>query len=1172
MNSKKLVSAVLTATTILSMAGFAALPVLANAQTTTSLQTQIAALLAQIQTLQGQLNASGSTTTTSSGANTYNFTSDLTVGSTGSAVTALQQFLIGQGDLVLATPTQYFGALTQKALAKFQAAKGISPAVGYFGPKTRAFVNSMSTTSSTTTTTTTTTTSGSLPAGCTTSTGYSSTTGASCATGTTSVVAPSTGLAVSLASDNPQAGSLVSSAGTGGGSAARIPVLSFNLTAGNSGAVTVSQLVFQKNGVISDSAIANAYLVQNGQVVAQYSSLNSGVLTFSGLGLSIPAGQSEEFQLAVGLSSGSVNAGNTTSFSLPSATDVTAFGSNNAAVTPSGSFPLSGNVFTVTTVGNPQLATLTVGSSSIGTTVTAGTQGNIVGSYTFNVGINPVYLENLNFHVIGSANMANIQNVKLLVNGTQVGNTLTSVPANGMADFVASSTNIKLNTGNNNVQVVADIMGSPNMDFQFEILNSYDVLAVDSQYNVPITVQNNGGTDQSENVTIQPGQITLSQDSNTPTGNISNGMSNTVLAKYDLYAAGEPVKVQWLDFQIVLATPVASTALSNELQSVSLTDDAGNQVGTTITTPPSGNSCQESGEGYATTTVNSQVVGTYNDCFGTPGSPINYIVPANTTRVLSLKANIQPNADFSAITANLRGNSNNLQGQISSHTTGTSGVNGVTLTRVSSSLTPAVNNALGSQAVSAGTSNLRIGSYALSASSAEGVNINTVSIQLTPASTSWIGGSNDVAFQNLKLFVNGTQFGTTQSQLAPGSTYVFSGSAINVPAGQTVNVDVYADSLSNATGTYQYATALTGYTGSGIVSYDSVTDTQGTISGQQISFSGQPALSVGIDSSNPPSGVIAQSATGNTLGVYRFSETSNVEAVKVTQLNVVETVSSSSSNFSNLQLYNGSTLLGTANAPTLSSVGQASGTWTYAFNSFANALVIPQGNSVSLTLKGDAGSYTGGSMADNSSSTFSIATSSIVARGNTSNKTALVSGSATSSPMTVLRSIETVTGSPVTSLPPASLQQIGSITFTSNAAGDTVLNTLKLTFNSTASSSAFITSVALHDPNGNNVSSSLGTAVVATPGATPSVLWTFTAPHNAPVVTAGSSYTLTVWGDLSQIAAIGNTSQSLNATISSNTDYSYLDGTNNAPSTVYLPTNVVPITIVSMTTPVGGQF
>jgi hypothetical protein len=76
------------------------------------------------------------------GAATYNFTTDLTVGSTGADVSALQQILIDAGFLHIAAPTGYFGDLTKTALAAFQAAHGISPAAGYFGPLTRAYLAS----------------------------------------------------------------------------------------------------------------------------------------------------------------------------------------------------------------------------------------------------------------------------------------------------------------------------------------------------------------------------------------------------------------------------------------------------------------------------------------------------------------------------------------------------------------------------------------------------------------------------------------------------------------------------------------------------------------------------------------------------------------------------------------------------------------------------------------------------------------------------------------------------------------------------------------------------------------------------------------------------------------------------------------------------------------------
>jgi peptidoglycan hydrolase-like protein with peptidoglycan-binding domain len=73
------------------------------------------------------------------------FTRDLTLGSSGSDVTSLQTFLIGQGFTIPAGATGYFGMQTKAALASYQAAHGIAPAAGYFGPVTRADVNTSDT-------------------------------------------------------------------------------------------------------------------------------------------------------------------------------------------------------------------------------------------------------------------------------------------------------------------------------------------------------------------------------------------------------------------------------------------------------------------------------------------------------------------------------------------------------------------------------------------------------------------------------------------------------------------------------------------------------------------------------------------------------------------------------------------------------------------------------------------------------------------------------------------------------------------------------------------------------------------------------------------------------------------------------------------------------------------
>lgn len=77
------------------------------------------------------------------------FNRDLQVGTSGDDVQSLQQFLNAHGFVIASTgpgslgnETMTFGALTRAALAAYQKAKGITPAAGYLGPKTRASIGS----------------------------------------------------------------------------------------------------------------------------------------------------------------------------------------------------------------------------------------------------------------------------------------------------------------------------------------------------------------------------------------------------------------------------------------------------------------------------------------------------------------------------------------------------------------------------------------------------------------------------------------------------------------------------------------------------------------------------------------------------------------------------------------------------------------------------------------------------------------------------------------------------------------------------------------------------------------------------------------------------------------------------------------------------------------------
>lgn len=69
----------------------------------------------------------------------YNFTRNLTIGSQGADVRALQDYLTTTGHFTYSGGSSgYFGLVTQAAVAAWQKANNISPAVGYFGPKSNS--------------------------------------------------------------------------------------------------------------------------------------------------------------------------------------------------------------------------------------------------------------------------------------------------------------------------------------------------------------------------------------------------------------------------------------------------------------------------------------------------------------------------------------------------------------------------------------------------------------------------------------------------------------------------------------------------------------------------------------------------------------------------------------------------------------------------------------------------------------------------------------------------------------------------------------------------------------------------------------------------------------------------------------------------------------------------
>jgi len=63
---------------------------------------------------------------------------DLAVGSAGQSVVVLQGLLAERGFLDIGNiPLGYYGSMTKDAVARYQAYRGVAPAVGYFGSLTK---------------------------------------------------------------------------------------------------------------------------------------------------------------------------------------------------------------------------------------------------------------------------------------------------------------------------------------------------------------------------------------------------------------------------------------------------------------------------------------------------------------------------------------------------------------------------------------------------------------------------------------------------------------------------------------------------------------------------------------------------------------------------------------------------------------------------------------------------------------------------------------------------------------------------------------------------------------------------------------------------------------------------------------------------------------------------
>jgi peptidoglycan hydrolase-like protein with peptidoglycan-binding domain len=419
----------------------------ASAQSTADLQAQIAALLAQINALQSQLSG-----TSVPAAGSYTFSNNLTVGSRGADVTALQQILISGGFLTaVSAPTGYFGPATKAALAAWQSNKGISPAVGYFGPITRAAMSSVS---------------GPVIPG----------------------VIPS-GFGLSLAGDNPMSASVPKGA-TG------VVFLKFNV----SGTGTLNTLTFKRVGIGStnDFGSAGLYLYEGATRLTSGKSINSTTheVTFLNLGLAVSGMKTLSLVADI---SGSATASNRSHFELVS-----------AAGTPTPTGALMGNDMVI---GGQSVGGVVAASSSSPTAPKVGQLGAKIAEFKLTASATEdIYIQRLAMTEGESIANNNLSNFVLKQGGNTIA-TAASVGAKDLINFTFTAPFLLEKGQERTFQVYADIAGAARSGDKIALYfdSASDIYAVGRTYGFPVlpSISTYNSVTSAQTLTITGGDLTI---------------------------------------------------------------------------------------------------------------------------------------------------------------------------------------------------------------------------------------------------------------------------------------------------------------------------------------------------------------------------------------------------------------------------------------------------------------------------------------------------------------------------------------------------------------------------------------------------------------------------------------------------------------------------------------
>lgn len=725
----------------------------------------------------------------------------------------------------------------------------------------------------------------------------------------------------------------------------RAAVLTARLTSSGS-EVRVDSLKLNRTGIQTDSDLDAMYLFNGSTMIAQSTSVSKGVATFSKTGglLTVPANGFVDVTLFVDVNK-STSTGTTVGWRLD--------GTNVTSTAASVSGTAQGSNWAVVSVSDLGYLDLKdMGTASANTIDPQ--DGYDVWKFRLDANSQDMLVTKLTLTNVGSTNDTDLQNFSLWYGSQKLGEA-TQTNKKLMFDLsTMTDGGFKITSGaQRQFSLRADIKSGSTRTFRFGFQESNDVMVKDLNYGVwtvpaaddndPFTVIQAGGA-----TTINSGTLTVTIATDSPTGNVPVSATNVTLAKWNYKAAGENVKVK------TLTTTCNSSDTSLILKNIKLS---------------------YKGSGVGSVATNLTCNGTDTEVFSFGNS---FSVEAGTTGDLVVSADLNDSSVTAgdSISVSLSQGSSNAQGIASLSSISTSPTSGRLVTVASGSLNVSKNSSLGEYSSTrpmgvTGSANVRLASFVITGG-AEPSEISQIVVNDDTTSTNL---SSYVT--NLRLMHGTTPLGTSISSPSSTTNSFNISPAVVVGIGETYVVDVYADILSSTSSLSTFnadtngSVAVSSVVASG-KNTGSATSYSGTIRGQAGYIASNGMLRVTASASTPVDQQLVLGSTDQTFGKFLFAEESNAEDILVKRIALLDVIITNTSvpfastgTLRNVKLYNGSTLLGKVDGFNISTITNSTTPLAlFDLTGLATGgLVVPKGQSLTLTATADLSPYTDGGSA-----------------------------------------------------------------------------------------------------------------------------------------------------------------------------------------------------------------